>query len=214
MTDPLHEYLRQVGLREPQLLQKLRQETLRLPRASMLLAPEQGQFMALVARLIGVERYLEVGTFTGYSALAMALALGPSSTIVTCDIDRDTTRIAQRYWREARVAQRIKLRLGPALSTLDDKLAHETDGAFDMAFIDADKENLLAYYERCIKLVRPGGLILVDNTLWEGSVADPSDDDPATQAIRAFNLAVHADPRVDMVLLPIGDGLTLARPRP
>ena len=185
LTDPLHEYLRQVGLREPELLQKLRQETLRLPRASMLLAPEQGQFMALVARLIGVERYLEVGTFTGYSALAMALALGLSSTIVTCDIDRDTTRIAQRYWREARVAQRIKLRLGPALSTLDGMLANETGGAFDMAFIDADKENLLAYYERCIKLVRPGGLILVDNTLWEGSVADPSDCNPGDSCLQS-----------------------------
>jgi predicted O-methyltransferase YrrM len=214
LTDPLHDYLRQVGFREPELLQKLREETLRLPRASMLLAPEQGQFMGLVARLIGVERYLEVGTFTGYSALAIALALGSGSTIVTCDIDPDTTRIAQRYWRKARVADRIELRLGPALSTLDAMLAQGKGRSFDMAFIDADKENLLVYYERCIKLVRPGGLILVDNTLWEGSVADTSDHDPATQAIRAFNLAVHADPRVDMVLLPIGDGLTLARPRP
>ena len=214
LTDPLHEYLRQVGFREPELLQKLREETSRLPRAGMLLAPEQGQFMALVARLIGVKRYLEVGTFTGYSALTIALALGPSSTIITCDIDPDMTRIAQRYWREAGVADRIELRLGPALSTLDGMLAPAKGDAFDMAFIDADKENLLAYYERCMKLVRPGGLILVDNTLWEGSVADSSDRDPATEAIRAFNLAVHGDPRVDMVLLPIGDGLTIARPRP
>ena len=158
-----------------------------------------------------VKRYLEVGTFTGYSALAIALALGPSSTIITCDIDPDTTRIARRYWRQARVANRIELRLGPALSTLEGLLAQEK-GAFDMAFIDADKENLLAYYERCIKLVRPCGLILVDNTLWEGSVADRCDHDRATEAIRAFNIAVHADPRVDMVLFPIGDGLTLARP--
>jgi predicted O-methyltransferase YrrM len=213
LTDTLHDYLRQVGFREPELLQKLREETLRLPRASMLLAPEQGQFMALVARLMGVERYLEVGTFTGYSALAIALALGPNGTIITCDIDPNTTRIAQRYWRQARVANRIELRLGPALSTIEGILAQGKGGAFDMAFIDADKENLLAYYERCIKLVRPGGLILVDNTLWEGSVADSSDHDRATEAIRAFNVAVHADPRVDMVLLPIGDGLTLARPR-
>src|SRR5262245_2744393 len=153
LTDALHDYLRQVGFREPDLLRKLRQETLRLPRASMLLAPEQGQFMALVARLIGVERYLEVGTFTGYSALAIALALGRSSMIVTCYIGPDATRIAQRYWREAGVADRIELRLGPALSTLDGMLAQDKRGAFDMAFIDADKENLLAYYERCLNLV-------------------------------------------------------------
>ena len=142
LTDPLHEYLRQVGFREPELLQKLREETLRLPRASMLLAPEQGQFMALVARLIGVERYLEVGTFTGYSALAIALALGPGTTILTCDIDPDATKIAQRYWCTASVADRIELRLGPALSTLDGMLAPAKGDAFDMAFIDADKENL------------------------------------------------------------------------
>src|SRR5215469_11120475 len=183
LTNPLHEYLRQVGFREPELLQKLREETLRLPHASMLLAPEQGQFLGLVARLMGVERYLEIGTFTGYSALAIALALGPSSRIITADIDPDTTRIAQRYWREAGVADRIELRLGPAVSTLDHMLAQGKRGTFDMAFIDADKENLLAYYERCINLVRRGGLILVDNTLWEGSVADDSDHDPATEAI-------------------------------
>jgi predicted O-methyltransferase YrrM len=140
LTDPLQDYLQQIGFREPELLQQLRQETLRLPRASMLLAPEQGQFMAFVAGLMGVERYLEVGTFTGYSALAVALALGPSSTIVTCDIDPDMTRIAQRYWRKARVADRIELRLGPALSTLEDMLAQEKGRAFDMVFIDADKK--------------------------------------------------------------------------
>ena len=214
LTDPVQDYLRQVGLREPELLQRLREESSRLPGANMLLAPEQGQLMALLARLMGVERDLEIGTFTGYSALAIGLALGPNGRIITSDIDPDTTRIAQRYWREAGIANRIELRLGPALSTLDAMLSQGKGHPFDMAFIDADKENLLVYYERCIKLVRPGGLILVDNTLWEGSVADTSDHDPATQAIRAFNLAVHADPRVDMVLLPIGDGLTLARPRP
>src|SRR5262245_41112738 len=213
VTDALQDYLRQVGFREPGLLQRLREETLRLPGANMLLAPEQGQLMALLARLIGVGSYLEVGTFTGYSALALALALGPSSWIVTCDVDPDTTRIAQRYWCEAGVGDRIELRVGPALSTLDGMLAQGRRGAFDMAFIDADKENLLAYYERCINLVHSGELIVVDNTLWEGSVADSCDHDPATEAIRAFNVAIHADPRVDMVLLPIGDGLTLARTR-
>ena len=145
LTDPLQDYLRQVGLREPELLQRLRKETLRLPGANMLLAPEQGQFMALLARLMRVERYLEIGTFTGYSALAIALALGPSSRVITADIDPDTIRIAQRYWREAGVADRSELRLGPAVSTLDHMLAQGKRGTFDMAFIDADKENLLAY---------------------------------------------------------------------
>jgi len=213
MTDLLQGYLHQVGFREPEILQRLREETLRLSGANMLLAPEQGQFMALLARLFRVQRYIEVGTFTGYSALAVALSLGASGEIVTCDIDPDTTRIARRYWQEAGVADRIELILGPGLSTLDAILAAGRGGEFDMAFIDADKEKLMAYYERCLRLVHPGGLILVDNTLWGGSVADASDRDASTEAIRAFNAAVHADPRVDMVLLPVGDGLTLAAPR-
>jgi len=213
MTDLLQGYLHQVGFREPEILRRLREETLRLSGANMLLAPEQGQFMALLARLLRVQRYIEVGTFTGYSALAVALSLGARGGIVTCDIDPDTTHIARRYWQEAGVADRIELMLGPGLSTLDAILAAGRGGEFDMAFIDADKENLIAYYERCLTLVHPGGFILVDNTLWGGSVADPSDRDPSTEAIRAFNAAVHADQRVDMVLLPIGDGLTLAAPR-
>jgi predicted O-methyltransferase YrrM len=212
MTDLLQGYLHQVGFREAAILRRLREETLHLQGANMLLAPEQGEFMALLARLLRVHRYIEVGTFTGYSALAVALSLEPSGRVVTCDIDADTTQIARRYWQEAAVADRIELILGPALSTLDGMLA-DRGGEFDMAFIDADKENLIAYYERCLALVRRGGLILVDNTLWGGSVADPSDLDASTAAIRAFNAAVHADPRVDMVLLPIGDGLTLAAPR-
>lgn len=213
MTDLLQGYLQQVGFRDSEILRRVREETLRLPGANMLLAPEQGQFMALLVRLLRVERYLEVGTFTGYSALAVALSLGAGGRIVTCDLDPETTGIAQRYWQEAGVADRIQLVLGPALLTLDAILAEGRAGEFDMAFIDADKENLTAYYERCLTLVRPGGVILVDNTLWGGSVADPSDRDPSTEAIRAFNAAVHADARVDMVLLPIGDGLTLAARR-
>jgi predicted O-methyltransferase YrrM len=213
MTDLLHGYLQQVGFRDSEILRRLREETLRLPGANMLLAPEQGQFMALLARLLRVERYLEVGTFTGYSALAVALSLGAGSRILTCDLDPDSTGVAQRYWQEAGVADRIQLVLGPGLLTLDAMLDHGRGGEFDMAFIDADKENLLAYYERCLTLVRPGGVILVDNTLWGGSVADPSDFEASTEAIRAFNAAVHADGRVDMVLLPIGDGLTLAARR-
>ena len=212
ITDLLQAYLHQVGFREREIQRRLREETLSLQGASMLLAPEQGAFMALLARLLRVERYIEIGTFTGYSALAVALSLGASGRVVTCDIDPDNTRIARRYWEEAGVADRIELILGPALSTLDAMLPNGR-GEFDMAFIDADKENLIAYYERCLSLVRPGGLILVDNTLWGGSVADSLDRDASTEAIRAFNASVQADARVDMVLLPIGDGLTLAAPR-
>jgi predicted O-methyltransferase YrrM len=211
LTDSLHHYLMQVGFREHQELKRVREETAQLPGVHMLLAPEQAQLMALLARLLGVRRYLEIGTYTGYSALAIALALEPESRVVTCEIDRPIASTAQRHWRRAGVADKIELRLGPALKTLDDMLAQDERGRFDMAFIDADKENLLAYYERCHGLVRVGGLILIDNTLWSGSVADDSDHDPSTEAIRAFNMFVHGDQRVEMVLLPIGDGLTLAR---
>jgi len=211
LTDPLHDYLLRVGFREHPALKRVRTETAQLPGVHMLLAPEQAHFMALLARLLGVRRYLEIGTYTGYSALAIALALDPDSKVLTCEIDTTIAPTAQRYWRDAGVADKVELRLGPALNTLDALLAQGEHSPFDMAFIDADKENLLAYYERCHALVRTGGLILIDNTLWSGSVADDSDHDPSTDAIRAFNVALHADPRVEMVLLPIGDGLTLAR---
>jgi predicted O-methyltransferase YrrM len=211
LTDPLHQYLMQVGLREHEELKRVREETAQLPGVHMLLAPEQAQLMALLARLLGVRRYLEIGTYTGYSALAIALALEPGGRVVTCEIDQAIAAIAQRHWHRAGVTDKIELRPGPALETLDAILAQDGRGRFDMAFIDADKENLLAYYERCHGLVRIGGLILIDNTLWSGSVADDSDHDPSTEAIRAFNMFVHGDQRVEMVLLPIGDGLTLAR---
>jgi predicted O-methyltransferase YrrM len=209
LTDPLHEYLLKVGFREDPALKRVRDATAKLPGVNMLLAPEQAQFMALLARLLGVRRYLEIGTYTGYSALAIALALEPDGKVLTCDIDAAITKTAKRHWQQAGVANKIELRLGPALGTLDALLAQAERGRFDMAFIDADKENLLAYYERCHALVRTGGLILI--TLWSGSVADDADHDPSTEAVRAFNLAVHQDQRVEMVLLPIGDGLTLAR---
>ena len=211
LTDPLHQYLMQVGFREHQELKLVREETAQLPGVHMLLAPEQAQLMALLARLLGVRRYLEIGTYTGYSALAIALALEPDGRVVTCEIDQAIATTAQRHWRRAGVSDKIELRLGPALKTLDAMLAQDGRGRFDMAFIDADKENLLAYYERCHALVRVGGSILIDNTLWSGSVADDSDHDPSTEAIRAFNMFVHEDQRVEMLLLPIGDGLTLAR---
>jgi predicted O-methyltransferase YrrM len=168
----------------------------------MLLAPEQADFMALLSRLLGVRRYLEIGTCTGYSALAIALALDPDGEVVTCEIDVEIAATALRYWQDAGVANKVELRLGPALDTLDGLLMQGEYGRFDMAFIDADKANLLAYYERCLALVKAGGLILI----WSGSVAADSDHDPSTEAIRAFNVAVHGDPRVEMVLLPIGDG--------
>lgn len=211
LTDPLHDYLLKVGLREQPALKRVRQETAGLPGVQMLLAPEQANFMALLARLINVRHYLEIGTYTGYSALAIALALKPEGRVITCEIDAAIARTAARHWQLAGVADKIELRLGPALETLDALLAQGGHGTFDMAFIDADKENLLAYYERCHALLRMGGLILIDNTLWSGTVADPSDHDPATEAIRRFNVAVHQDRRVEMGLIPIGDGLTLAR---
>jgi predicted O-methyltransferase YrrM len=211
LTDPLHDYLLQVGFREHPALKRVREETAELPGVHMLLAPEQAAFMALLSRLLGVQRYLEIGTYTGYSALAIALALDPDGKVLTCEIDVEIAATAQRYWHDAGVANKVELRLGPALDTLDAMLAQGEYGRFDMAFIDADKENLLAYYERCLALIKAGGLLLIDNTLWSGSVADDSDHDPSTEAIRAFNVAVHGDPRVEMVVLPIGDGLTLGR---
>ena len=211
LTDLLHQYLMQVGFREPQPLKLVREQTAPLPGAHMMIAPEQAQFMALLTRLLGVRRYLEIGTYTGYSALAVALAMEADGRVVTCEIDEAIATTAKCHWRHAGIADKIELRLGPALETLDAMLAQGKRGHFDMAFIDADKENLLAYYERCHVLVRVGGVILIDNTLWDGSVADDAEHDPSTEAIRAFNNFVHEDQRVEMVLLPIGDGLTLVR---
>jgi O-methyltransferase len=213
LSDPLQHYLMQVGVREPDAMKVLREETLRLPGANMLLAPEQAQFMGLLAQLTGVRRYLEIGTYTGCSALAIAGVLPADGRVVVCEIDATFAAIAERHWRRAGVADKIEVRLGPALDTLDAMLARGGQHGFDLCFIDADKENLSAYYERCLLLSRGGGLILIDNTLWGGSVADAGDHDPSTEAVRAFNRMVHADQRVDMVLLPIGDGLTLARKR-
>jgi predicted O-methyltransferase YrrM len=213
LTDPLHQYLMQVGVREPDELRLLREETLRMPGAQMLLAPEQAQFMGLLAQLTGVRRYLEIGTFTGCSALAIARVMPPDGRVVACEIDADFAAIAERHWRRAGVANKIEVRLAPALDTLDAMLAQGGQEGFDLCFIDADKENLAGYYERCLTLARGGGLILIDHTLWGGSVADAEDDAQSTRAVRAFNSLVHADQRVDMVLLPIGDGLTLARKR-
>lgn len=213
LTDKLHDYLLSVSLREPALLRRLRQETALLPEAGKQIAPEQGQFMALLVRLIGARRCLEIGTFTGYSALAVALALPEEGRIIACDINPETTAVAKRYWQEAGMAARIDLRLGPALATLDALLAAGEDGSFDFAFIDADKANYDFYYERSLRLLRPGGLMMLDNVLWHGAVADAANDSADTKALRALNAKIHGDARVDMCLLTIGDGLTLVRPR-
>jgi caffeoyl-CoA O-methyltransferase len=213
VTDSLYEYLLSVSLREPSLLLRLREETAADPAARMQISPEQGQFMALLARLMGARLCLEIGVFTGYSSLAVALALPRDGRIIACDVSERWTAVARRYWEEAGVAQRIDLRLAPAMQTLDGLLAGHVHGTFDFAFIDADKENYLGYYERALELLRPGGLLLVDNTLWSGRVADPENAEPDTVALRHFNEVLHADDRVDLSLLPVGDGLTLARKR-
>jgi len=213
LDDRLYDYLLKVSSREPGILRRLRAETLTLPSARMQIAPEQGQFMMLLVQLMAAERILEVGTFTGYSTLCMALSLPPEGRIVACDVSEEWTQIARRYWSEAGVADRIDLRLAPASETMESLLADDQDETFDFVFIDADKENYLGYYETALELVRPGGLIAVDNVLWGGSVADFTKQDKDTEAIRLLNDTLHRDRRVDLSLVPIGDGLTLARKR-
>jgi predicted O-methyltransferase YrrM len=213
LDERLYDYLLRISLREPEVFARLREETAGMPMARMQISPEQGQFLALLVELIGARRILEIGTFTGYSALWMSSALTDDGRLTCCDLSEQWTSVARRYWRESGLEDRIELRLAPAIETLDALIADGRDGSFDMAFIDADKGNYLNYYERCLALLRPGGLIAVDNTLWSGSVADPSDQDEDTLAIRAFNERLHADTRVTLSLVPIGDGLTLARLR-
>ncbi len=213
LSDALYDYLLEVSLREPPLLARLREETAALPRSGMQISPEQGQFMALLAELVGARRVLEVGTFTGYSALVVALALPADGRIITCDVDEDMTAIAQRYWAEAGVADKIDLRLGPAVDTLDALLADGGADTFDFAFVDADKESYDAYYERALALLRQGGLMVIDNVLWSGAVADPEQQDADTSALRALNAKLHGDQRVSLSLLPVSDGITLARKR-
>lgn len=213
LTDSLYDYLIDVSLREPPVLRALRDETLRMSQRSMQIAPEQGQFMALLARLAGARRCIEVGVFTGYSSLVTALALPDDGRIVACDVSEEWTSIAHRHWRAAGVEHKIDLRLAPALETLDALLAAGERGSYDLAFVDADKTGYLAYYELCLALLRPGGLVLFDNTLWSGRVADPEVGDDDTVALRHFNECLHRDERIDLSLVPIGDGLTLARKR-
>jgi predicted O-methyltransferase YrrM len=213
LSAKLHDYILSVSLREPEVLRALREETARLPMSRMQVAPDQGQFMAFMARLTGAKNYLEIGTFTGYSTLAVALALPPDGRVLACDINAETTAVAQRYWTTAGVAAKIELRLAPALETLEKLLAQGQAGCFDLAFIDADKENYDGYYERALRLVRPGGLIMLDNMLWGGAVADPTKNDTDTNALRALNKKLLDDQRVDLSLLPLADGISLARKR-
>ncbi len=213
LDDRLYQYLLTISSHEPPLLRQLREETAQLPLARMQISPEQGQFMALLVQLLAAQKTLEVGVFTGYSSLWTALALPPDGKIVACDINEEWTAIAQRYWQAAGVADKIDLRLAPALETLDQLLADGAAASFDFAFIDADKENYHHYYERALQLLRPGGLIAIDNVLWSGHVADPQIQDPETLAIRDFNQQLYKDQRISLSLVPIGDGLSLALKR-
>ena len=209
--DPkLQDYLLSTTLRESEILAELRQETAEHPQVRMQISPEQGQFMSLLVQLMGAKKTLEIGVFTGYSSLAVAAALPEDGRMVACDVSEEFCAIAQKYWKKANLAHKIDLRIAPALETLDSLIASGETSRFDFAFIDADKSNYNNYYERSLQLVRPGGLIAVDNTLWYGRVADPDMQDNRTKQIRALNEKVRNDERVMMSLLPIGDGLLLA----
>lgn len=213
LTDTLYDYVLNVSLREPALLARLREETARDPLARMQIAPEQGQFMALLVQLMGAKKALEIGVFTGYSSLCVALALPSDGALIACDISDEWTAVARRYWAEAGVAHKIELRIAPALATLDELLHSGHAQTFDFAFIDADKTGYDAYYERTLQLLRPGGLIILDNMLRGGRVADPAIHDEDTRAIHVLNEKLHHDPRIALSLLPVADGLTLALKR-
>ena len=215
LSDALYDYLLEASLREPPVLERLREETRQHPMSEMQIAPEQGQFMRLLAKLIGAEQVLEVGVFTGYSALSVALALPEGGRVVGCDVAPDYTSVAERFFEEAGLRQRLDLRIGPATQTLD-ALLEEEEGAeaFDLVFIDADKERYDAYYERCLRLVRPGGLVLLDNVFRDGRTADPPEAvDESVRAIQKLNAKLKGDERIDLAMLPVADGLTLARKR-
>ena len=206
----LYEYLLSVSLREAEILQQLRAETAKLPMGRMHIAPEQGQFMALLVQLMGAKKALEIGVFTGYSSTAIALALPSDGKLIACDINEEYTNIACRYWQQAGIADKIDLHLAPATETLDRLIARGETETFDFVFIDADKSSYDTYYEKSLQLVRPGGLITIDNVLWSGKVADSEIQDNRTKIMRALNQKIHQDTRVNLSLVPIGDGLTLA----
>jgi predicted O-methyltransferase YrrM len=211
LPEPLERYLFDVLSPRTAVQERLRTETKALPQARMQIGPDQGLFLGLLVRMLDAHRVVEVGTFTGYSALAMAMALPPGGRVLCCDISEEYTAIARRYWKEAGMSDRIDLRLGPAAETLAGLLATEGPASQDLAFIDADKTGYDGYYEACLQLLRPGGIIAIDNVLWSGRVADPAVKDADTAALRALNVKIRDDRRVDAVVLTVGDGLTLAR---
>ena len=213
IDERIYRYLLDHSLREPPVLAKLRELTHDMPSGLMQISPDQGQFMALLVRLLGARKIVEVGTFTGYSSTVMSLALPEDGRLVACDVSTEYTDIARRFWEEAGVAEKIELRLGPASDSLDALIWSAEVSTFDIAFIDADKVNYVTYYEKCLELLRPGGVVMVDNVLWQGRAADYEADDDDTVAIRHLNAVIHRDDRVDCSLLSIGDGLTLARKR-
>ena len=213
MDDQLLEYLRQNSVREPDVLQELREETQKLSNSGMQISPEQGQLMFMLVKLVNAHKIVEIGTFTGYSSTVMALAMPEDSQLIAFDISEEYTRTARIFWKKAGVDQRVKLVLGNAKESLKDFLQTGQQESVDLAFIDADKSSYAEYYECCLKLIRPGGLILVDNVLWSGQVADASNHDKDTEALRTFNAALSIDQRVDLCMVPIGDGLTIARKR-
>ena len=212
LDDKLYEYILSHSLREHPAQAELRAVTGRHPHAGMQVSAEQGQFMAMLVKLMGARRAVEVGVFSGYSALAVALALPQDGRLLACDISEEFTQIGRPFWQQAGVAHKIDLQIAPAWITLDARLAAGEAGQYDFAFIDADKRSYDAYYERCLQLLRTGGLIAIDNTLWSGAVASASQDID-TVALQALNIKLHGDERVDISLLPIGDGLTLVRKR-
>lgn len=213
LSDELAAYVVRVGAREPEVLARLREETAALPQHRMQIAPEEGAFLAMLTELTGARRCIEVGTFTGYSSTAVALALPEDGQLVCCDVSEEWTSMARRYWDDAGVAAKIDLRIAPASDTLDQLLADGEESTYDFAFVDADKSGYDGYYERLLRLVRPGGLIAFDNTLWNGSVLDEDSDDEDTRAIQALNAKLAADVRISLCLLPVADGVTLARCR-
>ena len=210
ITEKLYEYLLSVSLREPDVLRELREETALDESANMQISPEQGQFMGLMVKLLGARRTLDIGVYTGYSSLCIGLALPEEGRVIACDVNREWTAMAKRYWRKAGVEDKIELHLGPAQQTLERFLGKGGD-SFDFAFIDADKINYDIYYEYCLQLIRPGGVIAIDNVLWKGAVADAGVHAVDTEAIRTLNQKIHTDPRVEISLVPIADGLTLVR---
>lgn len=213
LTPSVYQYLQTLSLRESDVLKALRVETRKLSSFNMQISPEQGQFMGLLIELLGAKKTLDIGTYTGYSALAVALALPADGKVIACDLNPETAKVANHFWDAAGVSNKIELRLAPALDTLDALLEEGAAGTFDFSFIDADKRGYAGYYEKSLLLLRKGGLIAIDNVLWSGKVADPSDTDRDTQAIRDLNTALLTDSRVTLSMLPIGDGLTLARKR-